>query len=79
MISDRERLLLDILATSHSIQEAEKDLMKQGITLNSAYKMLERLRKKAVRWQTGVNQMLGYRRKSKLLNKVLWYKKRLGD
>ena len=71
MLTKRERLVLDILKSKKFISEGEEQLKKHGIGLSSAYKIVERVRRKGIRWRMGVNQVLSYRRRSELLNKRL--------
>jgi len=67
------------LTTKNTVAEAKYKLGTEGITLNAAYKMLERLRSKARKWRVGVNQVLAFRRKSKLLDYLLADKTVKGD
>ena len=71
MLTKKEKLILDILKTKKFIGEGEDEFRKHGITLSTAYKVVERVRRKGIGWRRGVNQILNYRRRSELLNKRL--------
>ena len=65
LLDDKERKLLEILMDKNTIKEAEKELKKEGINLSSAYKMVESVQKRGSKAMQLVNQILGFRRRSK--------------
>lgn len=67
LLSDKEKKLLEILVDKTTVKEAEKELVKAGITLASAYKMLYSLRNRGSMAMRLVNQILGFRRRSNKL------------
>lgn len=79
LLSDRERNLLDSLATSGSVKDAASFLRSsydpairdENMTTDAAYSILYRIRQKYLDARGFVNTMLAYRRKSELLQKVL--------
>jgi len=68
MLTDRERQLLELCVEVYSVKDVAR---KMGVTDSTAYNMLHRIRRKYVQSRLFVNTILGYRRKSPLLNKVL--------
>lgn len=71
VLTIKEKKLLDILVDKKSIADARNDLQNQGIKISTAYKMIERIALKGSLWMKGVNQVLGYRRKSKSHHSLL--------
>ena len=67
-LTEREIEILDSLVEHDSVKSAANALK---ISPSTIYNMLYRLRKKSQRWRRNINILLGYRRKSKLLNKIL--------
>jgi len=65
VLSDREKTILDIVVDKKTIAECEKELLKHGIKVNSAYKTIQNLSKRGSKAMTLVNQINGYRRTSK--------------
>ena len=78
MLSERELMVLDILYDKEHVSHAKKELLEIGLSLDSTYKIIQRLRNKSSKWMTGWNQVLGWRRKSKpqhkLLDRLLYFK-----
>jgi hypothetical protein len=68
MLTSEEKTFLDILGKYDTVKEALPELKMTGAV---AYTKLHRLRKKIARWRIGTNQVLNYRRKNALLDKVL--------
>ncbi len=71
MLSEKELMVLDILKDKKHICDAEKELKAVGLSLDSTYKIMQRLQKKGSGWMTGVNQILGWRRSSKPFHSLL--------
>ena len=79
LLSDRERNLLDAIATSGSVKSAARfirhsydpRIKDENMTAGAAYSILARLRGKYTDARGFVNTLLAYRRKSELLKKVL--------
>jgi len=65
VLSEREKKILDIVYDKKTVSECESELLKQGFKLNSAYRTIQRLQKRGSMSMRLVNQILGYRRKSK--------------
>lgn len=74
LLTDREKTLLDIIEGYATIKDAGEALSKAGISVDAAYKMVQRIRRKSRAWRIGVNQILAYRRKGGLLEKLLYTK-----
>lgn len=75
MLSEKEKQVLDIVVDKKFIADAKSELRDAGIPLSTAYKIIERISKKGSDARVTVNQVLGYRRKSRshfgLLDKKL--------
>lgn len=70
MLTEKEKEFLNILCKYNTVLEAVRSdelRVKQG----TAYTQVYRIRKKAQKWRIGTNQIMGYRKKSPLLDKVL--------
>ena len=71
LIDDRERKLLEVLVDKNTINEAEFELKEMGISLSSAYKMIESIQKRGSKAKQLVNEILGFRRRSKKHSSLL--------
>jgi len=68
VLKEREKLVLDTVAKSYTVKQAAQKLKMSERTV---YNILYRLRKKQVAARKYINTLLGYRRSSPILDKVL--------
>ena len=68
ILTDKEKKLLDAINEHGYVKDAAQAL---GISPRSAYNILYRLRNKYALARVYINQLLAYRRKSPVLEKVL--------
>lgn len=70
ILKRREKEILEILMTVESVKAAAEK-MAPALTDRAIYNILYRLRKRQIEARNFVNQLLSYRRRSDLLDKLL--------
>lgn len=66
---------IEILDAAVEVDTLKHVALELSLSPSTVYNVMYRLKRKQNDWRRGINLLLGYRRKSKLLNKILGKKK----